>query len=58
MTRDEFSNQLQKLVTQAYEEQLSIMDVWGVLSSEQAKLAELMLDIEIVRQYKRIRDEV
>ena len=57
MTRDEFSDQLQKLVTQANEEHLSLMHLWSVLS-EQAKLAELMLDIEIVRQYKRIRDEV
>lgn len=57
MTRDEFSDQLQKLVTQANEEHLSLMLLWSVLS-EQVKLAELMLDIEIVRQYKRIRDEV
>ncbi len=56
MTRNAFSDQLQNLVTQAYEEQLSMMDVWGVLS-EQFKVVELMLDMEIVTQYKKARDE-
>jgi|GEM_PF-6469580 len=56
MTRDEFVGQLQELVSQAYEEKLPMMHLWGVLS-EQFKLVELMLDMEIVTQYKKARDE-
>jgi hypothetical protein len=56
MTRDEFSDQLQALVSHAYEEKLPMLHLWSVLS-EQFKLVELMLDMEIVTQYKKARDE-
>lgn len=57
MNRDEFNNQLQALIESAYEDKLSIMNVWGVLS-EHIKVAELMLDFEILSKYKNaIKEE-
>lgn len=56
MTRNEFNEQLQELIALAYEDHLPIMDVWSVLS-EHLKVAGLMLDFEILVNYKKGRDE-
>lgn len=57
MTRDEFIEQMQELITQAHEERLPMIDLWSALA-EQYKFAEVLLDLEIVTCYKKSMDEV